>query len=139
MGQKLALTPALSARGEGESLAAPRRIWAHLSTVYGEFSPDFRGLLGLGEGLTVGLMKAASELDHLEALKQSIEEELKRLKALAGEVEAALSAARSADIIAKTRSIQADASWLRELRDQYTKEVCERTLEANGQFPVAET
>jgi len=47
-------------------------------------------------------------------------------------------ALRSAEFVAKARSIQADAGWLNELRDQYTKEVCDRTLEVNGQFPISD-
>ena len=84
-------------------------------------------------------MKATSELDQLAGLKRSIEDELKRLKSLVEEVERALGAVRSAEIVAKTRSVQAAAGWLNELREQYTKEVCERTLEVNEQFPIAET
>jgi len=95
-------------------------------------------LLSLRASVNLYLMQASNELDHLAGLKRSIEGELDRLKALAEQVERVMCALRSAEFVAKVRSIQADAGWLNELRDQYTKEVCERTLEVNGQFPISD-
>ena len=64
--------------------------------------------------------------------------DLERLKALAEEIESALGAVRSAAILEKARRNQADANWLKGLQAQYSQEVCERTLAANGLFPIAQ-
>ena len=83
-------------------------------------------------------MQASLHRGDLERLKRSIEDELKRLKALTEEIESALGAVRSAAILEKARRNQADANWLKDLQAQYSKEVCERTLAANGLFPIAQ-
>ena len=83
-------------------------------------------------------MQASLQGGDLERLKRSIEDELKRLKALTEEIESALGAVRSAAILEKARRNQADANWLKDLQAQYSQEVCERTLAANGLFPIAQ-
>jgi len=83
-------------------------------------------------------MQASLQVGDLERLKRSIEDELKRLKALTEEIESALGAVRSAAILEKARRNQADANWLKDLQAQYSQEVCERTLAANGLFPIAQ-
>jgi hypothetical protein len=83
-------------------------------------------------------MQAANEIEQLAGLRRSMEDELKRLRDLAEKVERALGSVRSAEAVARARAVQADANWLKELREQYTEQVCEKTLELNGQFPVTE-
>ncbi len=83
-------------------------------------------------------MQASLQVGDLERLKRSIEDELKRLKALTEEIESALGAVRSAAILEKARRNQADANWLKDLQAQYSQEVSERTLAANGLFPIAQ-
>ena len=84
------------------------------------------------------LMPASAQCDELERLRHSIEEELKRLKSLAEEIENALRAVRSAAIVEKARRDQANVNWLQDLQKQYSHEVCERTLAVNGLFPIAQ-
>ena len=75
---------------------------------------------------------------ELKDLKQSLEEELERLKGLALKIERAVRATRVSEAIENARGHQMDSNWLKELRKQYNEEVCQSTLRSNNLFPVAE-
>jgi DnaJ-domain-containing protein 1 len=74
----------------------------------------------------------------LKELKRSLEDELERLKVLSLKIERAMESARFSEMIEKARRNQMDSDWLKELREQYTDETCQSTLQANGLFPVAQ-
>ena len=44
----------------------------------------------------------------------------------------------SAPAVEKARRYQSDPQSITELREQYSEKVCERTLELNREFPIAE-
>jgi hypothetical protein len=83
------------------------------------------------------VQKSLQQVDSTE-WKRSLEEELKRVKARAEEIIKALDETRASETIEKARRDQTDSNWLKELREQYSEEVCQSTLDANRLFPMAE-
>ena len=83
-------------------------------------------------------MQTSAELRDLDKLRQSLEEELRRLKTLAEQIDTALQTARVSERLEQARHKQADSGWIAKLREQYNAEVCRSTLETNAVFAVAE-
>jgi len=83
-------------------------------------------------------MQAPPQAVDLKDLKQSLEEELQRLKVLAMKIERAMQAVRVSEVSEKVRRSQMDPEWLRELREQYNDATCKATLQANLLFPIAQ-
>ena len=83
-------------------------------------------------------MQTPLQPGELKELKQSLEEELERLRSLALKIERAVGATRVSEIVEKARCHQMDSDWLQELRQQYNDATCQSTLRANRLFPIAE-
>ena len=82
-------------------------------------------------------MQTATPATEASQLGQLLAGELEKLKARIAELERDLARLRASEVVAQARARQADAEWLKKLREQYSAEVCRETLEANQSFPVA--
>ena len=81
---------------------------------------------------------AIADSADLDGLKQSLEEELTQLKTRIDHVERSVAAMRASELLEQARRSHADPNWFAEVREQYSHEVTERTLELNEAFPVAD-
>ena len=71
-------------------------------------------------------------------LDRPLEEELTQLKTRIDHVERSVAAMRASDMLEQARRSHADPNWFAAVREQYSQEVTERTLELNEAFPAAD-